>query len=113
MTFEEKLKSGKFVVTCEVGPPKGIDVDGILKKADTFKGKVDAVNVTDLQSAVMRLGSLTMCYLLKTKGHEPIFQLTTRSPAIPASAAAHISVSPNREWHLCGAVVSPPSASSI
>ncbi len=78
MTLKEKLKSKKFVVTCEIGPPKGTNVDKILQQAAILKGKVDAVNVTDLQSSVMRLGSLVTCYLLKTRGHEPIFQLTTR-----------------------------------
>ena len=78
MSLEEKLKSDKFVVTCEIGPPKGINVDKILQEAESLKGRVDAFNVTDLQSSVMRLGSLAMCYLLKTKGLEPIFQVTTR-----------------------------------
>ncbi|UCH11930.1 MAG: methylenetetrahydrofolate reductase [Candidatus Omnitrophota bacterium] len=78
MSLAEKLKSDKFIVTCEIGPPKGINVDKILKEADSFKERVDAVNVTDLQSSVMRLGSLVMCYLLRTWGHEPILQLTTR-----------------------------------
>lgn len=78
MSFKEKLKTDKFITTCEVGPPKGIDVDRILKDVEPLKGRVDAINVTDMQSSVMRLGSLAMCYLLKTRGHEPIFQLTTR-----------------------------------
>ncbi|MBN1405265.1 MAG: methylenetetrahydrofolate reductase [Candidatus Omnitrophica bacterium] len=78
MTFKDALKTKKFVVTCEIGPPKGINVNKILDEAESFKGRVDAVNVTDLQSSVMRLGSLTMCHLLKIRGHEPIFQVTTR-----------------------------------
>lgn len=78
MSLEEKLKSNKFVITCEIGPPKGINVDKILQEAESLKERVDAVNVTDLQSSVMRLGSLAMCYLLKIKGHRPILQMTTR-----------------------------------
>ena len=78
MSLKEKLKTNKFIITCEIGPPKGINVDKILKEAESLKGRVDGVNVTDLQSAVMKLGSLVMCYLLKTKGLEPILQLTTR-----------------------------------
>ncbi len=78
MTLKEKLDSGKFVITCEIGPPKGINVDKTLREAEPLKERVDAVNVTDLQSSVMRLGSLAMCHLLKTKGLEPILQLTTR-----------------------------------
>jgi len=65
MNLREALKSGKFVVTAEVGPPKGIDVSEFLENAELLKGRVDAVNVTDQQSAVMRLGSLAGCHLLK------------------------------------------------
>lgn len=78
MTFKEKLQSGKFLVTSEIGPPKGIDIKEILEDADLVKGKVDAINVTDLQSSVMRVGSLAICRLLKERGHEPILQVTCR-----------------------------------
>jgi len=69
---------GKFAVTSEVGPPKGTDINGMLAEAEYLRGVVDAVNVTDNQSAVMRLGSLTAAHLLKQKGFEPVFQLTCR-----------------------------------
>ena len=78
MTFKEKLEAGKFVVTSEIGPPKGIDTTGILEDAELIRGRVDGINVTDLQSSVMRLGSLAVCAQLKQKGFEPIFQLTCR-----------------------------------
>ncbi|MFH1753274.1 MAG: methylenetetrahydrofolate reductase [Candidatus Omnitrophota bacterium] len=78
MTFNEKLRSDKFLVTSEIGPPKGIDVREALEDADLLKGRVDAINVTDIQSSVMRLGSLAVCRLLKERGHEPIYQLTCR-----------------------------------
>lgn len=78
MTFCEKIKQGKFVVTSEIGPPKGIDIKEMLEDADLIKGKVDAINVTDLQSSVLRLGSLAVCHLLKDRGIEPIFQMTCR-----------------------------------
>ena len=78
MTLKEKIKSNKFVVTSEIGPPKGIDVKELIEEAKLTKGRVDAVNVTDLQSAVMRLGSLAVSYLLKKEGVEPIYQLTCR-----------------------------------
>ena len=78
MSLRESLKSGKFVVTAEVGPAKGVDVTEFLENAELLKGRVDAVNVTDQQSAVMRLGSLAGCCLLKQKGVEPIFQMTCR-----------------------------------
>lgn len=78
MTFCEKIKSGKFVITSEIGPPKGIDLKEDLENADLLKSRVDAINVTDLQSSVMRIGSLAVSRLLKERGIEPIFQLTCR-----------------------------------
>jgi 5,10-methylenetetrahydrofolate reductase len=78
MSLKEKLASGKFVVTCEVGPPKGVDIEEMKENAELVKEKVDASNVTDIQSSVMRLGSLTSCFMLKQWGLEPIFQMTCR-----------------------------------
>ncbi len=78
MTFKEKIQAGKFLVTSEIGPPKGIETETILRDAELIRGRVDGINVTDLQSSVMRLGSLAVCALLKQKGFEPIFQLTCR-----------------------------------
>lgn len=76
--LSEALKSGKFVVTSEIGPPKGIDTKEMLSEAEAMKGKVEAVNVTDLQSSVMKLGSLVTCHLLIDMGIEPVFQITCR-----------------------------------
>jgi len=78
MTFKEKIQSGKFLVTSEIGPPKGTETKQLLEDAELIRGRVDAINVTDLQSSVMRLGSLAVCSLLKQRGHEPIFQVTCR-----------------------------------
>jgi 5,10-methylenetetrahydrofolate reductase len=78
MSFCEKLKQGKFLVTSEIGPPKGTDIKEMLEDADLIKPMVDAINVTDLQSSVMRVGSLAVCRLLKERGIEPIFQMTCR-----------------------------------
>ncbi|MDM7999908.1 MAG: methylenetetrahydrofolate reductase, partial [Dehalococcoidia bacterium] len=78
MTLREKLAAGKFAVTCEVGPPKGVDVGGMRQNAERVRGRVDAVNVTDQQGSVMRLGSLAGCVLLKQWGFEPVFQITCR-----------------------------------
>jgi len=78
MTFKEKIQAHKFLLTCEVGPEKGIHADKLLAGAELVRNKVDAVNVTDLQSSVMRLGSLTASFLLKQNGFEPIYQLTCR-----------------------------------
>lgn len=78
MTFKEKIESGKFLLTSEVGPPKGIETKTILEDAELVRTRVDAINVTDLQSSVMRLGSLAVCSLLKQHGFQPIFQVTCR-----------------------------------
>src|SRR4030043_1901970 len=78
MGFREALNSKKFVVTAEIGPIKGVDIQGIIEDAELIKGKVDAINVTDLQSSVMRLGSMAVCHLLIDHAIHPIFQLTCR-----------------------------------
>jgi len=78
MTLCEKILAGKFIVTSEIGPPKGTDVKEILDDAELIKDRVDAINVTDLQSSVMKVGSLAVCRLLKERGIEPVFQLTCR-----------------------------------
>ena len=76
--FKEALKSGQFVVTSEVGPPKGVNINKCLDEAESIKKRVTAFNVTDLQSAVMRFGSLATCRLLLERGMEPILQMTCR-----------------------------------
>jgi methylenetetrahydrofolate reductase (NADPH) len=76
MTFKEHLGSGKFVVVVELQPPKGNDLSEVFQNAELLKGRVDAVNVPDLQNAIMRLGSLSVCALLKAKGMEAIYNLS-------------------------------------
>jgi methylenetetrahydrofolate reductase (NADPH) len=76
--FEEKLYSGEFVVTTEIGPPKGVDVSEMIHDIDVLKDKVDAINITDHQSSVMRYPSIGGCLLVKEKGGEPILQVTCR-----------------------------------
>jgi 5,10-methylenetetrahydrofolate reductase len=78
MALREALESGRFAVTTEVGPLKGTDTAEIMEVAELLHGKVDGVNVTDHQSAVMRLGSLATCALLVQKGLDPVFQMTCR-----------------------------------
>ena len=68
MSFKERLDSGKFVVVVELQPPKGNDRTEVYSNADLLKGRVDAINVPDLQNSIMRLGSLSVCTLLKGKG---------------------------------------------
>jgi methylenetetrahydrofolate reductase (NADPH) len=76
--LKQALESGKFVITAEAGPLKGTSTTEIEEVAKILKGKVDAINVTDQQSSVMRLGSLVTCHLLKDLGAEPVFQVTCR-----------------------------------
>lgn len=78
MSLREALASGKFLVTAELGPGKGTDVEHSLKDAEIIKDLVDAINVTDLQSSVMRLGSMAVCHMLTDMGVDPIFQVTCR-----------------------------------
>lgn len=72
------MNSDKFIVTSEIGPPKGINTAKSLEDAELIRNRVDAINVTDLQSAVMRLGSMVTCYLLKQRGIDSIYQISCR-----------------------------------
>ena len=76
--FEEKLNTDGFLVTTEIGPPKGADVSEMVHHIDLLKDMVDAINVTDHQSSVMRFPSLGGCLLVKECGGEPIMQITCR-----------------------------------
>ena len=78
MSLQPSLEAGKFVVTTEVGPLKGTDTTELEEVAELLLGRVDATNVTDQQSSVMRLGSLATCHLLKERGLDPVFQMTCR-----------------------------------
>src|SRR3990167_91121 len=78
MEFAETLKRPRFVVTAELGPPKGTRLESFFKQAAYLKNNVHAANVTDQQSALMKLGSLAACHLLKGFGIEPILQVTCR-----------------------------------
>ncbi len=76
--FRETLKTKRFVVTAEVGPVKGSSVSKAIEHIELLKDKVDALNVTDNQSSVMRYPSLGVCLLIKEHGGEPILQVTCR-----------------------------------
>ena len=78
MRITELFDNGQFVVTAEVGPPKGIHVDHLVEEAKEYLSGITAVNVTDNQSSVMRMGSLPTCVALKNAGLTPILQLTCR-----------------------------------
>ena len=77
-SFRETLKSGKFIITSEIGPPKGTNLEKMRHHIDIIKDKVDALNVTDHQSSVMRFPSLGGCLHIKEQGGEPILQMTCR-----------------------------------
>src|SRR5210317_1085769 len=76
--FKEALASGKFVVTSEVAPPKGTNLEKFKHHIELLKDKVDAMNVTDHQSSVMRYPSLGGCLEVKELGGEVILQMTCR-----------------------------------
>lgn len=78
MKLTELFDRDEFVVTGEVGPPKGASADEVLEGAHIMKDYVAAVNITDNQSAVMRLGSLAVARLLIEAGIEPVYQMTCR-----------------------------------
>jgi methylenetetrahydrofolate reductase (NADPH) len=77
-SFKEVLNSGRFLVTSEIGPPKGTNIEKMLHHIDLLKDRVDALNVTDHQSSVMRFPSIGGCLAIKDKGGEPILQMTCR-----------------------------------
>ncbi len=76
--LSEALKNKKFAVTSEVGPPKGMNIDTCIEDAELIKDLVTAINVTDNQSAVMRISSTAICHKLVEKGMEPVFQMVCR-----------------------------------
>ena len=76
--LQESLASGQFTITGEIGPPKGTDISHCMHGADMMKDRVVAINVTDIQTAVMRVGSLAVSSKLVEKGIEPVFQMVCR-----------------------------------
>ena len=90
--LKESLDSGKFTLTGEVGPPKGVALDPVLEEADLLRDRVDGINVTDLQAACMRVSSLSTCALLKQRNVEPIrsntrFLIRSTMPSMPSFTA--------------------------
>ena len=76
--LQEKLAAGQFAITAEMAPPKGCDFTEQLEVAELLKGKVDAVNVTDMQSACLKASSLGLCIKLQQAGIDAIVQMTGR-----------------------------------
>ncbi len=78
MTLHEKINTGKFIVTAELGPPQSANGNIIRKKAKYFQYNVDAVNITDNQTAIVRLSSIASAVIAIQEGLEPIIQMTCR-----------------------------------
>ena len=77
-TFSESLKSGKFVVTAELNPPKGTGLATLFRHADALSGMVDAFNLTDSPGANMTMAPIAAAHLMLDRGIEPILQVTGR-----------------------------------
>jgi len=76
--LEKVLRGGHFAFTGELGPPRGTDGEEVREKTKFLKGNVDAVNITDNQTAVVRLASWAACLILIQEGLEPNFQMVVR-----------------------------------
>ena len=76
--LEKVLESGQFAVTVEAGPPKGTSARSVQRKGEMLRSCCDAINVTDNQTAIVRMSSLAGCAILKQEGIEPIMQMVTR-----------------------------------
>jgi methylenetetrahydrofolate reductase (NADPH) len=76
--LEKILRSGQLAVTSECGPPRGSDPEEVVKKAKLIGDYVDAINVTDNQTSVVRMSSLAACIRIKLLGYEPVLQMVTR-----------------------------------
>ncbi|KKM09830.1 methylenetetrahydrofolate reductase [Clostridiales bacterium PH28_bin88] len=76
--LQKVLELGHFAVTAEVGPPRSADFSSLKQKAEMLRGYVDAINVTDNQTAIVRLSSQSCCGELARMGIDPVFQVTCR-----------------------------------
>jgi methylenetetrahydrofolate reductase (NADPH) len=97
-SFKEALQSGKFLVTVELDPPKGVESEGLVRQVQALKDRVDGINLSDNRNGVMRMGALAACVLTKEAGGEPILNLACRDKnrlalASEALGAAALGVS--------------------
>ncbi|HSW38032.1 MAG TPA: methylenetetrahydrofolate reductase [Acidobacteriota bacterium] len=76
--LKASLEAGNFAVTAEAGPPRSANADVVRKKAKILKGYVDACNVTDNQTSVVRMSSLAACKILQEEGLDPVMQMVCR-----------------------------------
>ena len=77
-TLEKVLTAGEFAVTAECGPPRGANFKIVFKKGELLKGYVDAVNVTDNQTAIVRMSSIAACVHLLNIGLEPVMHQNSK-----------------------------------
>ncbi len=82
--LEKVLAEGRFAVTAELGPPKSCDVETVKTKAGILAPVVDAVNITDNQTAIVRMSSVAAGYIALQNGCEPVMQMTCRDRNIIA-----------------------------
>lgn len=76
--LEKVLASGQLAVTSECGPPRGCQPEKVREKAEMLRGYVDGINVTDNQTAMVRMSSLSACIIIKQMGLDPILQMVSR-----------------------------------
>jgi len=76
--LEKVLAAGHLAVTSECGPPRGAVPEKVREKAELLRGYVDAINVTDNQTAVVRMSSFAACLIIRQMGLHPILQMVTR-----------------------------------
>ena len=76
--LERVLAEGHFALTAELGPPMSADPEVVLEKASYLKGMADAFNITDCQTAVVRMSSIASAVMIQNEGLEPVMQMTTR-----------------------------------
>jgi methylenetetrahydrofolate reductase (NADPH) len=96
--FKEALQSGKFLITVELDPPKGVEAREMVQQVQALKDRVDGINLSDNRNGVMRMGALAACLLAKEAGGEPILNLACRDKnrlalASEALGAAALGVS--------------------
>ena len=87
--LEKVLAAGHFAVTGELGPPRGNDVEVVKEKAKHLVGIVDAVNITDNQTAMVRMSSWATAIIAKGMGLEPNYQMVVPRPQPPGHAVGH------------------------
>ena len=76
--LSDALASNSFVITCELNPPKGVDLEPLFEKAETLRDRVDAINLTDSAGSNMTMGNIAAASLLRARGVETILQVTCR-----------------------------------